>query len=150
MADYNEYNEGAWKNRGTVSYPRPTTIVKKNTIKDYAKSPDPVKAIKLEDVKDLEEAAKWCGGEVSEYQFHDGLDKVLLYPTIHGGGKARIGHYLVKNRDTGRFQVMNAEEFEIDYHEVGKRQDGISYRDHPAARTGFIGIDHTSDALDMD
>lgn len=99
-------------------------------IKRYAPSAEPVEAILLND-SNLEEAAKWCGGEVKQLSNPESLDeawdRAVLVPGIPSAFTAKIGWYLVKGRDN-KFRIWLKEHFEREYHEVGKRQDGFTPR----------------------
>jgi len=86
-------------------------------IRDYVKSPEPVKAIRL-DSSNLKEAALWCGGEVQKNEhpasIDDAWDNVLVIPTLTGPVKGTTGTYLVRTAD-GKFSFWPASVFEAQY-----------------------------------
>lgn len=94
-------------------------------IKRYSTTPEVVEAALVTE-NNLEELARWCGGGVSDEQTHDeGIIKHVLVPSIYTPSKARVGYYIVKYIDTGRFSSMTEGEFSSrGFHEVGLRQDG--------------------------
>jgi hypothetical protein len=86
-------------------------------IKDYVKTPEPVKAIRLGS-SNLKEAAEWCGGEVrarsAPQSIDDAYDQVLVIPTLAGPVHGSIGTYLVRAVD-GKFSFWPASVFEAQY-----------------------------------
>lgn len=100
------------------------------TIKRYSTTPEVVEAARVT-TSNLEELARWCGGDVREDQSHDvGVFKYVLVPSIGGALWAKLGWWLVKHLDTGRFDVKSEKEFEA-FHLVGLRD-----QDKPHPRTG--------------
>lgn len=99
------------------------------TIKRYSTTPEVVEAAQVTE-NNLEELARWCGGEVREKQSHDeGVVKYVLVPSIEGALWTKPGWWLVKYVDTGRFTVKSEKEFEA-FHLVGLRD-----QDKPQTRT---------------
>jgi hypothetical protein len=107
------------------------------SVKHYVPNKEDVEAI-LVTRDTIEEAAKWCGGEIRTDQ--SGFIEVtyLAIPSLTGPAEVRMSMYLIKRRD-GKFDVARKEEFEAEYHVVSRRQDGIVFpRTTPATRGGSI------------
>lgn len=107
-----------------------TIYMSTSNIKKYAPNAETVEGIEItEDT--LEEAARWCGGEVrSEAKASDHTDvyKYVAIPSLTGPFEARIGSFLIKFPSTGKFDVVHPASFKQDYHVVGMRQDGVHMR----------------------
>lgn len=89
-------------------------------IKRYSTTPEVVEAALVTE-SNLEELARWCGGN-PEGSY--GIGKIVV-PTLNANNLVVVlGSYLVKNLETGRFSGMSVEAFSK-FHEVGLRQDGV-------------------------
>lgn len=77
--------------------------------------------------ENLEEAAKWCGGEIgtrtNPVAIDDAYDTVLRFPTLIGVVQAGIGDYLIR-KDDGKFDYWTESALLSQYKKVGRRQDG--------------------------
>lgn len=99
-----------------------------STVKRYSTTPEVVEAARL-DKDNEQELARWCGGQSSNEQTPDGVEDYLKVPTIKGVLKAYRGMYVIKNIETGQFDVLTEGQFVArKFHEVGLRQDGINVR----------------------
>lgn len=89
----------------------------------YTTKPEHVEALQVgESEASMEEAAKWCGGQV--------LEGGVRVPTIQGDIHVLPGEYLVKDLATGRFSAYHKDGFEAKFHQVGLRQDGPQFGSH--------------------
>lgn len=90
--------------------------------------------------ENLEEAAKWCGGEIGTrthpVSIDDAYDTVLRFPTLDGPEEAAIGDYLIRKSD-GKFDFWPESAMLAKYKKVGLRQDG--WQTKPGMRGGSIG-----------
>lgn len=104
--------------------------------KTYIKNPDPVQAVLLTR-ENLEEVAKWCGGDSVEVSkpgdptdVYYGID----YPTLSGKARINLNHYLIRN-EFGKFSSLNKETFERVFTERGKREPDWGHHDQPYPKT---------------
>lgn len=78
--------------------------------------------------ENLEEAAKWCGGEIGTRSkptdLNSAYDTVLRFPTLEGPEEAAIGDYLIR-KDDGKFDFWPESAMLAKYKKVGQRQDGL-------------------------
>lgn len=119
----------------------PTTF---SNIKRYKPNEPDVEAIQITK-ETLQEAARWCGGEVRS----EDVFSYVAIPSLEPGPiEARIGSYLVRRPD-GKFDVVYEAEFNKKYHVIGQRQDGVAMRgglinDTPIARPSGWGANSDS------
>lgn len=104
-------------------------------VKRYSTTPEVVEAAQVTK-ENMEDLAKWCGGEVRE-SHDEAVVPFLMIPTIAGALPARVGEWLLKNTYTNRLVVLSQRQFEAKkFHEVGLRQDGLTPRSPVIAING--------------
>lgn len=97
-------------------------------VKRYSTAPEVVEA-DIVTASNTGQLAKWCGGETSSDYFDGILTGYIKVPTIDGIKIAKVGDWLTKNLETGRFAVLSKGEWTSKgFHIVGQRQDGLRPR----------------------
>lgn len=77
--------------------------------------------------ENLQAIANWTGGTVKDIQSPEETASVtLMIPTLSGALTANIGDLVVKDYDTGRFEIYDESRFLKHYKPVGIRQNGIN------------------------